>query len=99
MRWSTGLIGSDGKAKADLGMIHVGTANNFARNLDLPTFIGSLAETFLALPGSYPKIDYVRTNSVRMDSRQRLSVQADGEVLGELPAQFRVLPKSLRVVA
>jgi len=26
-------------------------------------------------------------------------VQADGEVLGELPAQFRVLPRALRVVA
>jgi diacylglycerol kinase (ATP) len=53
----------------------------------------------LARPEGYPKIDYVRTNSVRMDSTQRLSVQADGEVLGELPAQFRVLPRALRVVA
>ena len=67
--------------------------------LDLPTFLGSLAETFFALPEGYPKIDYVRTNSVRIDSTQRLSVQADGEVLGELPAQFRVLPRALRVVA
>ncbi len=67
--------------------------------LDLPTFLGALADTVFALPEGYPKIEYVRTNSVRMDSRRRLSVQADGEVLGELPAQFRVLPRALRVVA
>jgi diacylglycerol kinase (ATP) len=67
--------------------------------LDLPTFLGALAEPYFPLPEGYPKIDYVRTNSVRMDSKQRLSVQADGEVLGELPAQFRILPGALRVVA
>ncbi len=66
--------------------------------LDLPTFLGCLAETYFPLPEGYPKVDYVRVNSVRMDSRQRLSVQADGEVLGELPARFRVLPRALRVV-
>ncbi len=31
-----GLMGPDGKARADLGVIHTGTANDFARNLDLP---------------------------------------------------------------
>src|SRR5512137_1583343 len=31
-----GLMGPDGKAKADLGVIHTGTANDFGRNLDLP---------------------------------------------------------------
>jgi YegS/Rv2252/BmrU family lipid kinase len=67
--------------------------------LNLPTFLGALAGPYFPLPEGYPKIDYVRTNSVRMDSRQRLSVQADGEVLGELPAQFRILPGALRVVS
>lgn len=67
--------------------------------LDLPTFLGTLAEPYFALPEGYPRIDYVRTNFVRMESTQRLSVQADGEVLGELPAQFRILPGALRVVS
>jgi diacylglycerol kinase (ATP) len=67
--------------------------------LDPNTLLKGLAETYLALLDGYPKIDYVRANAVRMDSGQRLSVQADGEVLGELPAQFRLLPRALRVVA
>ena len=62
------------------------------------TLLKSLAETYLALLNGYPKIDYVRADAVRLDSSQQLSVQADGEVLGELPAQFRVLPRALRVV-
>jgi diacylglycerol kinase (ATP) len=67
--------------------------------LDPPTLLKCLAQTYLALLEGYPKIDYVRANTVRMESTQRLPVQADGEVLGELPAQFRVLPRALRVVA
>jgi len=67
--------------------------------LDPPTLLRCLAQTYLALLEGYPKIEYVRADAVRMDSRQRLLVQADGEVLGELPAQFWVLPKALRVVA
>jgi len=67
--------------------------------LDPTTLLRCLAETYLALLEGYPKIDYVRADAVRMDSTQRLSVQADGEVLGELPAQFRMLPRALRVVA
>jgi diacylglycerol kinase (ATP) len=67
--------------------------------LDLPTLLRCLAETYLAILESYPRIDCMRTDAVRMESRQRLSVQVDGEVAGELPAQFRVLPRALRVVA
>ena len=67
--------------------------------LDPPTLLRCLAETYLALLDGYPRIDCVRTDAVRMESRQRLSVQVDGEVAGELPAQFRVLPRALRVVA
>lgn len=66
--------------------------------LDPNTLLKGLAETYLALLDGYPRIDYVRADALRMDSRQRLSVQADGEVLGELPAEFRVLPRALRVV-
>jgi len=67
--------------------------------LDPPTLLRCLAETYLARLDGYPRIDCVRTDAVRMESRQRLSVQVDGEVAGELPAQFRVLPRALRVVA
>jgi diacylglycerol kinase (ATP) len=87
-----GSIPFDPEADLSDGQLEVMT-------LDPPTLLKCLAQTYLALLEGYPKIDYVRANTVRMDSTQRLPVQADGEVLGELPAQFRVLPRALRVVA
>jgi diacylglycerol kinase (ATP) len=67
--------------------------------LDLPTFVEALASNIFSRPESHPRIEWSRAEAVRMESRQRLSVQADGEVLGELPARFRVLPGALRVVS
>lgn len=67
--------------------------------IDPTALLKCLADTYLALLDGYPKIDCVRAAAVIMESGERLSVQADGEVLGELPAHFRVLPRALRVVA
>lgn len=67
--------------------------------VDLTRLLQALPKTYFRVPDSYPKVDYRRSSFVQLESQQRLSVQADGEVLGELPARFWVLPKALRVVA
>ncbi len=68
-------------------------------SLGLSAMAQTLLKTYLRLPEGYRKVEYCRSNFVRMQSRQCLAVQADGELLGELPARFWVLPKALRVVA
>ncbi|MBI2930215.1 MAG: diacylglycerol kinase family lipid kinase [Planctomycetes bacterium] len=50
------------------------------------------------LPREHPNVDWWTAREVRAESDQRVPIEADGEVLGFLPAMFRVLPKSLRVV-
>ncbi|MDM8000965.1 MAG: diacylglycerol kinase family lipid kinase [Dehalococcoidia bacterium] len=67
--------------------------------LDPSTLLKGLADTYRALLDGHPKIEYRRTSVLKIDSPEPLAVQADGEVLGSLPAEFRVLPKALRVVA
>ncbi len=67
--------------------------------LDLPTFVEAVASNIFSRPEGHPRIEWYRADAVRMESPQRLSVQADGEVLGELPARFQVLPGALRVVS
>ena len=67
--------------------------------LDLPTFVEAVAANIFARPESRPGSEWPKASVVRLESRQRLSVQADGEVLGELPARFQVLPGALRVVS
>ena len=68
-------------------------------SLGLSAMAQTLLKTYLRLPEGYRKVEYCRSNFVQMQSRQCLAVQADGELLGELPARFWVLPKALRVVA
>jgi len=46
---------------------------------------------------SHPKVGAYRCRSVRVESAQRLILQADGEYVGEAPATFRLLPAALTV--
>ncbi len=46
---------------------------------------------------THPKLALYRGKSIRVDSVERLLVQADGELLGETPASFWVLPSALSV--
>ena len=47
---------------------------------------------------SHPKVTMKRGREVEITTRQRMSVQADGELLGNTPARFRVLPAALKVL-
>ncbi len=67
--------------------------------LDLPTFVEAVASSIFSRTEGHPGVQWSRAASVCMKSGERLSVQADGEVLGELPARFQVLPGALRVVS
>jgi diacylglycerol kinase family enzyme len=46
----------------------------------------------------HSKIREIKTTSVTIESEERLLVEADGDILGECPASFRVLPSALTVV-
>ncbi|MBM4461818.1 MAG: diacylglycerol kinase family lipid kinase [Chloroflexi bacterium] len=59
----------------------------------------AVPKAYLRFPDSYGKAKYKRSSFVQLESQQCLQVEADGEVLGELPARMWVLPKALRVVA
>jgi diacylglycerol kinase (ATP) len=50
------------------------------------------------IPPGHPKIDRLRCRSIHASSNTTVPVEADGELLGFLPATFRVLPAALQVV-
>jgi YegS/Rv2252/BmrU family lipid kinase len=52
---------------------------------------------FLGQHGRHPKVRHERVSSVRVESAVPLRVQLDGEVCGTLPAEFRVVPRALRI--
>ena len=46
----------------------------------------------------HPKVRSERARVARVESGQRLLVQADGDLPGEVPAQFQILPKALAIL-
>jgi YegS/Rv2252/BmrU family lipid kinase len=46
---------------------------------------------------THPKVRMQRATEVRIESQDRVLIQADGELLGEIPATFRILPSALSV--
>jgi len=76
------------------------------RSLDVLT-IGDMGkfELLRAFPRVYkgthithPKVRLERAGVVRIESEQRLLLQADGELIGEGPVTFRVVPAALQIV-
>ena len=47
---------------------------------------------------THPKVTVKRAREIEIRPTQQMSLQADGELLGEAPAYFRVLPAALNVV-
>ena len=45
-----------------------------------------------------PKFEYHRVRSIRIESRRKLPVQADGELIGTTPVTIQVIPGALRVL-
>ncbi len=48
---------------------------------------------------THPKIRMEKARHIKIDSSERLLVHADGELLGEAPASFWLMPSALRIVA
>jgi len=48
---------------------------------------------------THPKVDIYKAKSVDVQTSEKLLLQLDGEVVGEAPASFRVIPSALRVVS
>ena len=47
---------------------------------------------------SHPKVDEYRAREVRVQARERMFLQADGELIGEAPATFQIIPQALHVL-
>lgn len=67
-------------------------------DLSRPDLLWSLPRIYKGTHLTHPKVTMQRGREVEIESSQRLLIQADGELLGEAPAHFRVLPAALNVL-
>jgi YegS/Rv2252/BmrU family lipid kinase len=47
---------------------------------------------------SHPKVGLYRARKIRVETQERTLLQADGELLGETPTAFEIIPQAIRVL-
>ncbi len=68
-------------------------------DMSKPDLLRSLPRIYKGTHLTHPKVAMKRVREIEVSSRRhRIELQADGELLGEAPARFRVLPSALNVI-
>jgi diacylglycerol kinase (ATP) len=58
----------------------------------------SVPSVYVGTHITHPKVRVLQGREIRVDSSDRMLLQADGEVLGKAPATFRIVPGALRLI-
>lgn len=90
-----GLLQLAPRAALDDGILH---AVAFRDDLDHMDFLLGLPRALTAGRIEHEKVETHRAVSLTLDGEDRSLVQADGEVVGRLPARVDVLPRALQVI-
>ena len=67
-------------------------------DLSKPDLLWSLPRVYRGTHLTHPKVTVKRARDIEIVSAEPMALQADGELLGELPARFQVLPAALNII-
>jgi diacylglycerol kinase (ATP) len=68
-------------------------------DMSKPNLLYSLPRIYKGTHLTLPKVSMMKAKEIEIESLgPKMHLQADGELLGELPARFRVLPSALNIV-
>jgi diacylglycerol kinase (ATP) len=67
-------------------------------DISKPDFLVSLPRLYKGTHVTHPKVTMLRAKEIEIESRKKMALQADGELLGELPARIRVMPSALKII-
>ncbi len=81
------------KARLDDGLFDLVLLGDLTK----PEIVVTLPRLYKGTHLSHPKVTLLHAKEVRVESRERALVQADGELVGMGPAVFRIIPQALRV--
>jgi len=82
------------EASLDDGLLDVIIIGNISK----PDLLWSLPRIYKGTHLSHPKVTMKRVAEVKIETALPASLQADGELLGETPARFQVLPAALNLI-
>jgi YegS/Rv2252/BmrU family lipid kinase len=67
-------------------------------DLSKPDLLWSLPRIYKGTHLTHPKVTMKRAKEIEVRSARPMQLQADGELLGQVPARFRILPSVLNIV-
>jgi len=67
-------------------------------DLSKPDLLWSLPRIYKGTHLTHPKVTMKKAKEIEIRSAQPMQLQADGELLGQVPARFRILPSVLKVI-
>ena len=67
-------------------------------DLSKPDLLWSLPRIYKGTHLTHPKVTMERAREIKIQPKEPMSLQVDGELLGEAPARFEILPTALNVV-
>ena len=62
-------------------------------------FLANVPRVYKGTHISHPKVSSFRSMEVHVTSEEQMFIQADGELIGETPITFRMIPRGLRFLA
>jgi YegS/Rv2252/BmrU family lipid kinase len=81
------------RASADDGLLDV----VLLKDLNTLEFLYNVPRVYKGTHLTHPKVESFRTTEIHVQARQRMFIQAEGELVGEAPATFRVLSSALNL--
>ena len=67
-------------------------------NLNKLEVVVNLPRIYKGTHLTHPKVSHFAAKEVHVEARERMFLQAEGELIGEAPATFRIIPRALRVL-
>jgi YegS/Rv2252/BmrU family lipid kinase len=67
-------------------------------NLNKLEVVVNLPRVYKGTHLTHPKVSHFSAKEVHVEARQRMFLQAEGELIGEAPATFQIIPRALRVL-
>lgn len=68
-------------------------------DLNKPELVANVPRVYRGTHLTHPKVDIYKVRQVSVEAQERMLVQADGELVGQAPATFRIVPRVLKVIA
>jgi YegS/Rv2252/BmrU family lipid kinase len=82
-------------AVPDDGLFDLTVINRMSR----PHVLWSLRRLYDGTIREHPRVDSFTGKSIRVESDDRIMLETDGESLGHTPLEFRIIPRSVKIIA